>query len=91
MKPVPREMVINSVPELHILQIFTTDEEANKWIQTESETFGLLTDFRKTEGYWGLKVNRCYDLNEVKAYLESYMDRDFLSNIEKRLASSETE
>lgn len=89
MKPVPKEMTITCYEPTRNLMIYTSTVQAEEWVAKEAPAFGKTVDCRTFLGYWSLHVSPLYDLMEVKAYLESYLDQDFVQQIEERLNKDE--
>jgi hypothetical protein len=73
MKPTPkREIVIpKEAPEWCILSIYVSSPDARQWIEAVAPVYGNLIPLWDIDGCASLHVNPCFDVEEVRQYLES--------------------
>lgn len=65
-----KRIVIEALINSHVLNITTSDDRAYCWIETIAPSFGRLRASSLDELDFVLFLNPCYDINEVKEYLE---------------------
>jgi len=70
-KPTPRELHIEKGGA--VLFITTETADADEWIQTEARVFGELIPHRFGLRKYSLWIRPTYKVDEVVAYLESYL------------------
>lgn len=72
-RPRPKEIAIQML-DGGVLQIYTSNEDAYRWIEREAPLFGQAFPPIFQLPYWLLNVAPTFDTNEVRAYLLSYGD-----------------